>query len=271
MGFPGSVLLTGQDVLTTTSAKIHPLGTRGYTRDGRVFRYARNAGTALVGNLPVQSAVPITGELTVRTGTTKLRGNSSWNNIMTSGTGVFTTANAYTDGYLYLRTSSTAVGGRYAQIKSHTTQTATATGKVVVQFVDGDSLYSPTTNVGTTLTTLGVRRNPYDKVVVKPSGIVTALVVGVPVRPITANYYFWLQTWGPCPVRGDTVAYLAGRPVGVSTNTSARITGTSSTKPTSAAASLTWTAVSNIMAGLGVAMNIGVSGQHRMIFLKLAP
>lgn len=270
--FPGSILLSGADVLKTTTGKINPLGTRGYTRDGRVFRYTRNGATALKPGLPVQSSVPLAGALAVGSGTTELKANTSKVSVITGSTGVFTTRNAFADGYLWLRTSSTSKGAAvYAQIKSNTTQTATATGKVVFDFHSGDALYSATTNIGTTNVTIGIIRNEYDKVVVKPSGIITAPVVGVPVRPVAANAYFWLQTWGPCPVRCDATAVKIGYPVGASTNTSARYIGVNSTKPTSGASVGTWTVINNIIGGLGTAMVVGVSGEYRTIFLKVAP
>ncbi len=272
MGFPGSVLLNDEKVQETTTDKRFPLGTRGYTRDGRTFYYSRNGATALKAGVPLQSAVPSANEVLNRTGTTKLKANSSKIKIMTSGTGQFATANAFADGYLYLLTSATAKGSAvYAQIKSHSTQTLTATGVVSVYFYPGGGLYSPTTVAGNTNAKVGVQRNPFDKVVVKPSGVLTALPLGVPVRLVAANAYFWMQTWGACPVRCDTTAVKIGTPVGVSTNTTARYIGINSTKPTSGAITGTWTVVNNIIAGLGVSMVVGVSGEYRMIFLKIAP
>lgn len=273
MSFPGSVLLSGADVLTITSAKRFPLGTRGYTRDGRVFRYARNGATALkVGNLCQQSAA--TTSEAVRTGTTELKANTTKVSVLTTGTGPFTTANAYADGYLYADTSSTALGcGVYAQIKSHTTQSATSTGVVVIQFYSGDMMYSGTTNVGTTKNTMRVIRNPYDKVIVKPAGVLTGIVVGIPVRPITANNYFWIQTWGPCPVRSDGVLDV-GDSVGPCTGATAGVVdATTSTKATSAAASLTLKGLRYRIGigGVGVAMATGAAGRYRMISLKIAP
>ncbi len=280
MGFPGSVLLTGDMILKTTSAKVMPLGTRGYTRDGRVFRYGRNGGTALKPGYIVQSRAPQANNILLRSGTTKLSANSSKVSLVTIGgaTETFVVKNDMADGYLFNYTSSTGTGalnyanGAYAQILTNTTQTATATGKVVINFQDGDGLYSATTNAGaTTAVKIGVQRNPYDKVIVKPSGIWTALVVGVPVRPVAANYYFWVQTWGPCPVRADVVAYSVGFPVGPTTNTSARVSGlANSTKNTSGASIATWRAILS-MTNFGVAMLVGVSGEYRMIYLKLAP
>jgi len=273
--FPGSILLSGAQIMAETTKKIHPLGTRGYTRDGRVFRYTRNGGVALKSGEVCQSAVPSAYAVLLDSGTTKISANSSKMTLVTSGNSLFTTKNAYADGYAWLRTSSTAKGaGQYCQIKSHSTESLTATGLVVFNFQAGDEFYAPSnaTAMGTTGITVGLIRNPYDKIVVKPSGIVTAPIVGVPVRPVSVNTYFWLQTWGPCPVRGDAVATKIGRTVGVSTDTSARFSGINSTKNTSAVTALyTWTFLSNVISAIGVQMIVGVSGEYRMVHLKIAP
>lgn len=272
MSFPGSVLLSGNDVLVTTASKRYPLGTRGYTRDGRVFRYARNGATALVAARPVQAIAPLAGAIGLHGGTTKTKANATRVTVISGATGVFTTVNAYADGYLFSYSSSTGKGGGlYAQIKSHTTQTATATGKVVVDLYSGEGLYSPSTIVGTTAIKLGLVHNPYNKVIVKPSGSLTAPIVGVTIRPVSANYYFWIQTWGPACIRADSLAFKVAQAVGASTNTSARVTGFNSTKPSSGAASITWTQVMYLIDQIGTAMIVGVSGESRMVNLKLAP
>lgn len=274
MGFPGSVLLSGHDVLKISSTKTMPLGTRGYTRDGRVFRYARAGGTALKVGLLCQQSAATTSE-SVRTGTTELKANTTKVSVLTTGTGPFTTLNSYAEGYLYADTSSTALGcGVYAQIKSHTTQTATSTGVVVMQFYSGDTLYSASTNVGTTKCTLRVIRNPYDKVIVKPGGNPTGVPVGVPVRPITASYYFWIQTWGPCPIRSEGVLD-AGFPVGVSTGATAgtidEATCTASMISTKAGLGYSAKGFALMASGVGACMATGAAGRFRMIFLKIAP
>lgn len=273
MSFPGSVLLSGADILKITSAKIHPLGTRGYTRDGRVYRYARNGGTALKAGFVVQSATPSAYEILYTTGTTELFANSTKVKVK-SGTGArLTTKNSYADGFVYLQTSSTLKGsGLYAQIKSHTTETLSATGVATVYFYSGDGLYSPTTNCGSTNASLGIIPNPYDKVIVKPAGKKTALVVGVPNRPVTANYYFWVQTWGPCPIKGSDTTDV-GTAVGASTAaTAGTVGGVTDTGKTSGAAGLVWSVVRDCLGdSIGHAMVAGSAGKCRMVFLKLAP
>ncbi len=276
MSFPGSVLLTGDAILKLTSAKILPLGTRGYTRDGRVFRYSRAAGTALAAGLICQQSAATTSEA-VRTGTTEIKANTTKVSVMTTGTGPFTTANSYADGYLYVDSSSTArARGIYAQIKSHTTQTATSTGVVVINFYSGDTLYSGTTNIGSTLSQLRVIRNPYDKIIVKPAGVLTGIVTGVTVRPVTASYYFWQQTWGPCPVRSEGVLDV-GDSVGPCTGATAGVVDgdTSTSQIISTKAALAFSSKGlryRIGIGaVGTCMATGAAGRARMVFLKIAP
>ena len=44
--FTADVQLFGQDSFTSSTTQMHPLGTRGYTADGRRFRYARGLPSA---------------------------------------------------------------------------------------------------------------------------------------------------------------------------------------------------------------------------------
>lgn len=273
MGFPITVPLSGADIFSITSDKRHPLGTLGRTKDGRTFRYARNGGTALKPCLLVQGEVTHSALLDLRPGTTEIKANSSKIKILTgAGTsGGFTTANAYADGFLYCITSSTGLGQQgIARIHSHTTQSQTATGVVTMYLADGDVFFSPSANFGTTKAEIRVKRNPYDKVVVKPAGEATQAVLGVPIRPITANYYFWLQTGGPCPVRvTGTVdaAYGVGWSSGATAGLADAVT---CTKATSAANSLVFTKIRNLIGGVGTAMEANtVAGNCVLVNLKL--
>lgn len=272
MSFPGSQLLSDEMVLKTYAARVNPLGTRGYTRDGRVFRFARNGATALVPGKLCQSAAAMTGQTGCISGTTEIRANSSVIKIVPSTKGLFNTANGLQDGYLWAYTSSTAKGtGQMIQIKGHTKSTSTGTAVTIYPYIGGE-FYSATTNFGTTSVDIGVLRNPYDKVVVVPTaGAYTAPAIGVPVRPIAANYYFWIQTWGACPVRSQGVVDV-GDPVGMTTGSSVGcVDGCTSTKATSAANSFTFSGLRALMGNIGVAMNTGVAGEYMLVFLKIAP
>lgn len=271
MGFPLNIPLTGADVLRTTTTKRHPLGTRGVTRDGRVFRYARNGAAALIPGVPIQTAIQDNAELILDSGTTEVKANSSQIKLIVSATAIFSTKNAYADGYIWQYFSTTAQGGGvYGQIRSHTTQTATKNAVIKFDFVDGDALYSASTNLGTTKSKFAIIRNPYDKVIAKPSGVITGSIVGVAVRPVAVSAYFWLQTAGPCPVR-TTGIVDTGDVVGVDTGTSARFEGITSTHKTSGAAGLEGRDLRYLSHSLGTMMIVGVAGEYRMCNLKIAP
>lgn len=277
MDFPGSVELSGSDILKITATKSFPLGTRGFTRDGRAFRYAKNGATALKAGRLVQSAVPLAGELLLGTGTTKLKANSTKVNVMStshSATGILVTRNTYADGYLYLGTSSTAKGcGQYAQIKVQSSCPATSVVKIPIEFYSGDGFYSGTSVIGSTNASVHIIKNPYDSVIVKPAGLQTSMCVGVPVRPVTASYYFWVQTWGPCPVKSTGIIDVgnAAGPSSDATN-AGQVDGVTDTDKTSKAEGLVWSVIRSALGDkIGQTMVAGAAGKCRMIFLKLAP
>ena len=56
MSFPNTVQLSEEQTVTIASAQSVPLGTRGVTTDGRVFRYAQAGATALTAHKLVISA-----------------------------------------------------------------------------------------------------------------------------------------------------------------------------------------------------------------------
>jgi hypothetical protein len=267
MGFPMTVPLTQEEVLKQYSSKVVPLGTRGVTADGRVFRFTKNGAVALVPGKIVQQAASaaVVGQ---KSGTTEIRANSEYIKFVPSTKGLCATASGFADGYLYTYTSSTAVGtGQMVQIKSHTKSTSTGTAVIITPY-PGNTFYSATTNFGTTAIDIGIIRNPYDKVVVVPTALRTGAILGVPVRPITASKYFWLQTWGACPVRsqgvtdvGFTVGHTSGSSVG-------QIDASTSTK--TATATIYMKTLRGLMDVVGVSLVAGVAGEYQLIFLKIA-
>ena len=169
-----------QGIYETSSTKKAPLGTRVAFADGRVYRYAYNGATALVAGRPVRSI-----------GTAQY--NKTVASTATTGAYSFTlnTAQAITtatDGFVY-GNDSTGEGLIY-KIKTCAAGTTTTDTDI--------TLYDPITVALTTVSEMSVMYNPYYAVVVVDS--VLNDVVGVPPMAIPASHYFWLQTWGVCPV-----------------------------------------------------------------------
>ncbi len=104
------------------------------------------------------------------------------------------TQNQYKDGYACL---NKATGfGIAERIKSHPAADSTAT--LAIELYDGLSIAVDTS------TEVTLVKNKYDSVIVMPTGAVPAAPIGVPLRTVTASYYFWLQVKGPAAVLCDT-------------------------------------------------------------------
>lgn len=185
----GALQIVAQDLYTSSSTQQHVLGELAYTPDGRGFRYALNAGTAMVPGKLYQSAAEDTTNHQDLTCSITSAGATS---ITTTST-VTLSANDLAGGYLVV-TSATAGAGQVARIKSH----AAASGAVVTFNLE-DPLKIATTGT----VKIDVHPGAYKKVVVAPT-TATGIPVGVAVHAVAANEYGWLQTHGmaPCLAQG---------------------------------------------------------------------
>lgn len=277
MGIVGSILLKGKEIYRTTSDKRHPLGTRGYTRDGRVFRYARNGATALAVGKLVQAEAPqasLSDDLSVNAA--KTSGSTAINITVTT----VTTINAFAEGYFFVNDG--AGEGQMVPILSHSSAStgSTLASRMSIEFADGGLLttYVSTGKTGTTDSEVGIVRNPYDKAIICPA-TVTSIPLGITPRAVAANYYFWVQTWGPAVAQVNSAGTgipAAGFPLVPATVAGAvsRYWGYLSTKDSSA----TWAGgdvrVTMIKYGhypIGNCMEVGADGESGMVDLKLAP
>ena len=258
MSFPGSLLLNQGDIYKQTVDKRYPLGTRGYTRDGRVYRYARNGASTLTVGVPVQQEAPLSGAESQHYPESAIIAGTQTVLVRQGSCDSLTSANAYADGYMRI---DTGVGkGQMVQIKSHTGGVTSATIITVVAH-EGEWFTAAAGGVttGTTSTSLGFIKNLYDDVIVQPATTYTGSVLGITPRAVTIAYYFWLQTWGPAAVRCGS-ALTIGHKVSISTGSSA---GHAATQETSAALG------SNAV--MGIAMQIGATAYFGMVNLNLAP
>lgn len=262
MSFPGSILLNQGAIYQQTSDKRLPLGTRGYTRDGRVFRYSKagatNLGAGLLMCSPVTPADEAVDELfssDYETPTT-----SSTLIYLSTGTSL-TTAGYYNDGYLYANANTGE--GQMVQIKSDAGATTAAADVFPTLYPYEEDKFTATF---TTASEVGLVKNPYDGIVVRPDSARASAPRGVTPRAITALYYFWLQTWGYCPVlTAGTV--VVGNPV-----TDDTFSGTGSTGGVHAPATSTGaTAYSAIGFCLGNVIVVGADTEYSLIDLHLAP
>lgn len=262
MSFPGSVLLDQGEIFKPHVTKRFPLGTRGYTRDGRAFRYARAGAAALVPGMLIQ-APAVDTEVVAQ----EYADSTDWAAPTTNSTVFYlstdttiATANFFKDGYFMVTAGSTSnVIGQMVQIESHSgaAGAAGATGVVKVYPYSEERL----TAAFTTANTVSIIANPYNNVIVSLDAAPTGIPVGVCPASVTAAYYFWLQTWGMACMRvsdtwdtGHSIIYASA-------------TGTREGE------SLPWSTLESDKgaAVVGIANYIGTDGYAGAGFLTLAP
>ena len=226
MAFPNTLYLTPAQVLTESATNTIPLGTRAILADGRVFRRAKNAATALKVGMGIHSAA--LGEMAcVNTsaggefpaGTTI---GTTWNRFTLGGSfySVDLDANAYAEGWLLVG-STQYYSAQMLKIKSHGAVTAGTSGSHVdapSTFILEDGYY-PVEAINTSQG-FGLLKNPYDSVVVMTTNsAMTRAIIGITPIAVTASYYFWAQTWGLAMIKmadASTSVTMLGRPVSIS-------------------------------------------------------
>lgn len=106
MAATGSLILTGSDVHEVTTDKQHVLGAKAETRDGRVYRYAKNGAAALAAGAtviaPTQAAYASTASGAYKVAATVIR---------TAGTVTAQNAPKYEDGILTVKSAKHLVTG----------------------------------------------------------------------------------------------------------------------------------------------------------------
>ncbi|MPZ20139.1 MAG: hypothetical protein GEV06_19810 [Luteitalea sp.] len=235
----GMPIVLGQDAFTSSATQLHPLGTRGFTKDGRRFRYAQAGATTVAGSL-YQSAAPLANHL-ANTPPAVDSGAKSF--VYTPGaTGG--AANLYAEGYMQVDT--TPGNGYTYQVSGHGAITASTAFTL--------TLVDPIQVALTTSSRVGLIANPYKNVIVAAT-TVTAPAVGVSPCIIASGEYGWLQTYGPASV------LVNGTPgVGV---------GVVSSATTAGAVDVAAVAAEINVRILGRMAQVGVSGKNNFCFLTL--
>lgn len=246
------VALGGTNFISAASAQFE-LGTRGYTRDGRVFRYVLNGGVALVAGEVIQSPATVAGHLARAVHTTSQTGFGSTIISLTCGSTV--AAAFYNEGYLMV--ASGAGQGLQYQIKSHPAVSTGATGAFTLYDDDAVAVAITATS------TVSLIPNKYAGVIRTPVTTATGVVVGVACYPIAITQYGWIQTWGVCPVRGGDTNALGSWIDGVS-STAGRARGFLIISSTGDSSLYTGQAI-------GYLLQTNVDGQFVAMDLRIAP
>ena len=161
------------------------LGQERVLEDGRKFRLCFANG-ALTAGVLVQSAAPNAYDDELIVNTAAAAGDKEIEVTVTSGHGGYD-ANWLKDGYVMV-TKGTDVIGTFYKIKAHDAMVATTTATI--------ELYDGLTYAIAVSDEVCVAQNPYKDVI---TGTTTAPVIGVPLRAVQDNYYFWAQFAGVGP------------------------------------------------------------------------
>jgi len=173
--------LSPADVFSESSSQGLPLGTRGETSDGRMFRYCRAGGSNLVAGNLLQSPA----EITNHAGMTPTAAAIGATEITVTLGATAATANQYAEGFLV--TSTTPGHGYSYRIKGHPAADSGATLTL--------TLDDPLIVAITAATTVDLCLNPYAGVIQSPT-TETGVPVGVANFVMTTAYYGWIQTSG---------------------------------------------------------------------------
>ncbi len=201
-------LLAANDIWTPTADKKFPLGAIAEARDGRLFRYCKNAAVALVKNVMVQGAVPDPQTLDVlQTGYTLTVGDKLFNLLATTGNSI--SNGDLIDGYMIINQGTSVIdeGDMYI-IKDN----KWITGDTVISIEIADQ--GGVRNAMAATANVTLFKNLYHSLIVQPT-TVTGYVIGSTLTIVAADYYFWAQTKGVASVIIDTGdSIIIGDPLG---------------------------------------------------------
>lgn len=247
-------LQLGQNMFESSSTQKHPLGSRGCTPDGRVFRYVLAGAVDLIAGTVIQSPADIAGGHTLTLNTTTQTGIGASALSMTCASSI--AANFYREGYAII--ASSAGAGYMYQLDSHAAVSTGATGLFPFYApLDANTLVTAIT----TTTTVTLTPNKYAGVVIVPAATATGLVVGVATYVITAAQYGWIQTWGPCAVLGNAACAMGAWLNGIAA-TCGRFIFMSSPAVTGC---------SIVGQFIGHAFQTGVAGEWTAVDLRVSP
>ncbi len=207
------VTLVGQDIYEESATAKCALGTRLHLGD-RVFRYCKNGGTALVAGKLIQAPPIDTYDEDIVVPTSSPAGSRTVY-LTNPASHAAIAADQYKDGYLTIGSGTGSLGKMY-KIKSNT---AAAAGALLTL-----TLYDELVSAITAGTHTGhLVASPFYNCVLDAA---TGLVFGVPLIDVTANYYFWAQTWGHAPIIATGAIVKGQRVVANGDGTVAPVSGT---------------------------------------------
>lgn len=235
----------GQQMFVSSASQVHPLGTRGSTPDGRVYRYCKAGASDLVAGNVLQAPAVQTVFL-ANTPPVVALGAQTFQYTPGAATAL---ANAYAEGYLQVDT--TPGNGYTYTIKDHPA-IASSTAFTLNLMLDESIQVALTAS-----SRVGIMQNKYAGVIQAPVTTATGTVVGVAGYIITAAQYGWIQTWGPCSVLINGTPALGAYVVSPSATTAGSVDVITTTNLVTARI-------------VGSMMQVGVSTKNNFVDLSIS-
>jgi hypothetical protein len=191
MSLSTQLQITAQDTYEVSTTKLHALGSRAVTADGRNYRYTLNGAVALAAGKIVVSPAAVANHTNIAVSAAAAAGSTQ---VTVTLGATLATQDQYADGYLAV-VDVAGVGNVY-KINGH--PAAASAGSLTVNLGEGLAVAL------TTSSKVSLVNNPWGSVVVSPFATgVAQVAVGVPTTAVAAASYCWVQTGGIASVLSD--------------------------------------------------------------------
>ncbi len=191
MARPLNYRMAEKEIFNVNSTESWPLGTRGYTVNGRTFRMARASGIALAIGTCVRKPENEPGHSDLAVAAAAATGALEFTVTLTYADSAF---DAYKDGVVYI--NDAAGQGHVYNVVGNTSHNIEATTTMTID------INVPLKLALTTSSKVTLIKNRYNGVRVSEH-IPSERALGIVPVAVTASYYFWLQTGGPVAALQD--------------------------------------------------------------------
>jgi len=231
-----NLMVTPQEIFTSSSTQGTDLGAFATSGDGRGFRYVLAGATALVSGKLQQASAEDTTNFQNLTCAVSAVGATS----ITTTTTVTVTINQLAGGFLTVTSATTGAGFTY-KIKGNTA----ATAAVTTIYLEDPIVVATTGTVK-----IDMILSPYTNVIVNPA-TASSVPVGAAVYNITAAQYGWVQTHGQCSLLADGTV-VVGTSLAASNGTAGAVE-----------------ALAGVQAPVGIAITGIATTEYGMVFLTI--
>ncbi len=201
MSFPTTVYISEEQTQDTSATQALPLGTRGVCDNGRIFRYAQAAATAIKANrlcISLNDEGPASTATDQRLYSAYAAGTTMVQIYLSTIALPVLAANYFKDGFLMVNSTDVAA---YQVCPIDSNEALNSASAALGTVGAGNTIYLKPPGLkklGDTDTgNVKLVRNPYKGLVLSTVANGPGMPIGVTPCAVAASYYFWVQTWGP--------------------------------------------------------------------------